>query len=124
MNSKEVSERFKELNNDNKITCTQEELNDFLMCGILLKFDKSYVTRNNDKIKVNVIKSKNLDFDIDFSEIIEQSEALAKEHHIYRIYCMSKRCYNNYKEQGLIITQNELDYFRYFQGELWLVNII
>lgn len=124
MNSKEALERFRELNKDNKILCTQEELQDFLLCGIVLKNGNNYVTRFNDKLDVKTIKSKSLDFDIDLSNIINTSTELAKEHNVFRIYCMSQRCYEIYKNLGLIITKNNVEYYQYFQNELWLVNII
>ena len=124
MNSREALERFNELNNNNKISCTEDELNNFLMCGLLLKNKNTYVTRNNTTIKIDLIKTKDQNFDINLSSLIVQAEQLAKENNIFRIYCMTEGCYNIYKEQGLIITKQDKEYYKYFEGELWLVNLI
>lgn len=124
MNSREALERFNELNENNKICCTQDELNNFLMCGLLLQNKSEYVTRSGTKIKIDLIKPKDLNFNINLSSLIVQAEQLAKQNNVHRIYCMSEGCYNNYKEQGLIITKQDKDYYKLFEGELWLVNII
>lgn len=124
MNSKETLERFRELNNNNEISCTEQELNSFLMCGILLKSKNSYITRMNVPIKINIVKPKTTTFNLDFTNIINTAEQLASENKIHRVYCMTSRCYNMYKEAGYIITKSNKEYFRIFENELWLVAII
>lgn len=124
MNSKEIRERFGELNKDNNILCTETELQEFLYSGLLFKTGKTYVTRDRQTIKIKTLKEPKYDFDIDFNNIITICEKKSKEHNIKRIYCMSQSCYNKYKEQGLITTKNSIDYYRLFENELWLVYII
>lgn len=123
MNSKDVSERFNELNKDSIITCIQKELDDFLFCGLLFKSGNKYVTRNNETIKVKVIKPKEIDFDIDLSDIIDECNKFAKENNEKKIFYMSKRCYNNYKQNNQIINKNNKEYYRCFNNDDWLVKI-
>ena len=124
MNSKEIRERFGEVNKNNNILCTETELQEFLYSGLLFKTGKTYVSRDRQSIKVKLIKDKNYDFDYDLSNLITICEDKCKEANIKRIYCMSQSCYNKYKEQGFIITKNSNDYYRLFENELWLVYII
>lgn len=124
MNSKEIRERFGEINKNNNILCTETELQEFLYSGLLFKTGKSYVTRDKQPIKIKLIKEKNYEFDYDFSSLITICETKCKEADIKRIYCMSESCYNKYKEQGRIINKNSNDYYRLFENELWLVYLI
>lgn len=124
MNSKEIRERFGEVNKNNNILCTETELQEFLYSGLLFKTGKSYVSRDRQPIKIKLIKQKCQEFDYDFNNLITICEEKCKEANIKRIYCMSQSCYNKYKEQGFIITKNSNDYYRLFENELWLVYII
>ena len=58
MNSKEVKDRFEELNKDNKLICTENELEEFLVCGLLFKSGDNYVTRSNVLVDVDIFKIK------------------------------------------------------------------
>lgn len=124
MNSKEIRERFGEVNKNNSILCTETELQEFLYSGLLFKTGKTYVSRDRQTIKVKLVKEPNYNFDIELSNLITICESKCKEANIKRIYCMSQSCYNKYKEQGFIITKNSNDYYRLFENELWLVYII
>ena len=124
MNSKEALERFRELKNNDLLLCTQEELNDFLLCGIVLNNNNKYTSRFNEELNIKIIKPKNMDFDLNLNNLLNNCSELAKQNNTYRIYCMSQRCYDIYKQLGLIINKSGKDYYRYFQEELWLVNII
>ena len=124
MNSKEIRERFGEVNKNNNILCTETELQEFLYSGLLFKTGKTYVSRDRQPIKIKLIKEKKYDFDYDFNNLITICESKCKEANIKRIYCMSQSCYNKYKEQGLIINKESRDYYRFFENELWLVYLI
>lgn len=124
MISKDIQTRFNELNNKNSIECSKNELEEFLYTGLLFKKNKGFVDRFNKPVKITVYEPKCLKFNIDLSGLIYECNKRCKENKINKIYCMSKTCYNNYKEQGLIITKNETDYFRLFDKELWLIYII
>lgn len=121
MTSKEIRQRFEELNKDDKILCTDRELEEFLLAGLLFKTGKSYVTRNQKKIKVQVLGTKTYNMSIDLRNLISVCEEKCASNNIKRIYCMSQSCYNNYKEKGLIITKGDSEYYRLFESELWLV---
>ena len=51
-------------------------------------------------------------------------EQIAKTENIKRIYCMSESTYNKYKEQQLIVTKSNIDYYRLYENELWRVYLI
>lgn len=121
MGSKDTLKRFEELNKNNTILCTENELQEFMVMGLLFKTGRSYVTRSQQKIKVNLIETKTYDFDLNFNNLISVCEEKSETEKIKRIYCMSQSCYNNYKEKGMIITQGSNEYYRLFEKELWLV---
>lgn len=124
MSSKSVYDKFKSLNVDNTLTCTEKELQEFMMYGILLQSGKNYITRDNKQINVDLIKTKELKFDINLQNIIYEAEKLHKETNFNKIYFMTSRCYNKCKQQGLIVNKNNRDYYRLFDKELWLIKII
>lgn len=124
MNSKELTEHFKNSIVDSKVVCTETELNEFLMYGLLFKNKNSYLTRTGEKLSVNVIKPKTYNFNINLSDLIYHCEQLAKQNKINKIYCMSDSLYKHYLQKGLIINQNGNEFFRIYDKELWLVNKI
>lgn len=124
MNSKDTYDMFNNLINDNKIVCTQSELEEFMIYGILFNSGDRYITRDKQIVDVKLIKEKHQNFDINFNNIIGICEQLAKENNTKRVYCMSQRCYDKYKEDGLIITYNNQEYYRLFDKEKWLVYVI
>ena len=115
---------FDNLIDDNNIKCTQTELDNFVLSGLLFKCNKGYLTKNKTLINVDIIKDINYNMNINLANILCDSIIKAKENNTNKIYCMTQRCYNNYKEQGLIINKNNKDYYRLFNNELWLVSII
>lgn len=121
MNSKDTYNRFQELNKDNKIKCTALELEDFLSSGLLFKSGKTYLNRNNQKIKIDLIETKTYNMSINLQNLISICEEKSKNKHIKRIYCISESCYNKYKEMGLIISKGSDEYYRFFESELWLL---
>lgn len=123
MNSKETIERFKELNKNNKLLCTQDELNDFLSCGVILEINKSYRTRSNEELKIKIIKTKINDFDINLQDVIINAEAFAEENKYKRIFCMTNKTFDDLKQKDCIIEKEDKFYYSFLQ-ELWLVNII
>ena len=124
LNSKEIYNRFIELNKYNHIECVEAELNEFLMSGLIFQSGKKYLSRDNKEIYVDLIKSKVSSFDLDLSSIISKCQTLASENNIKRVYCMSERCYNNYKENNLIVNIDNKDYYRYYNNEYWLVYVV
>lgn len=121
MSSRETLKRFEELNINNTIQCTEAELEEFMMMGLLFKTGRTYINRAQQKIKIDLLKPKIIDFDLDLNNIITICEEKAATEKIKRVYCMSQSCYNNYKEKGMIITQGSNEYYRLFEKELWLV---
>ena len=124
MSSKNVYEKFKELNKNNVITCTEQDLQEFIMYGLILQTGEDYVTRDNKKLNVDLIKNKELKFNLNFQNLIQVSNKIYKQQEIKKVYFMSSRCYNMYKQQGLIINKDNKEYYRLFDKDLWLVHIL
>lgn len=125
MSSKDVQNKFNEINNNNQISCTESEVEEFLMYGILFKTkDNKYLNKYNQEITVDLIKVKTQTFNLDLSNIISVCEELVKNDTNKKVYCMNERCYNKYNTEGLIIKHNNKEYYRMFDKELWLVNKI
>lgn len=124
MTGKEITEKLKELNQTSKITCTDTELQEYENYGLLIKNGDKYMTRFGKVISVDLIKTKSFRLTIDLSDLIANCEDIASKEHIKRIYCMNKETYDKYKEQELIVTKSDIDYYRLFENELWRVYLI
>ena len=124
MSSKNVYEKFKELNKNNVITCTEQDLQEFIMYGLILQTGEDYVTRDNKKLNVDLIKNKELKFNLNFQNLIQVSNEIYKQQRIKKVYFMSSRCYNKYKQEGLILNKDNKEYYRLFFFFLWLVYIL
>lgn len=124
MNGKEITSKLQELNTVNEITCTEVELGDYIKYGLLMQDGDKYINRYGKTICVNVLKTKNYRFSIDLSGIIHTCDEIALKEKINRIYCMTEKTFNKYKEQHLIITKSNINYYRLFENELWRVVIV
>lgn len=124
MNGKEIEQRFNQLLNNKKFTCTADEFDLFVNYGLLIKSGKKYVTRNNSKVNLDVIETKTYNMTINLSNIISNCEVLCKNANMKRIYCMTKELYDKYDKLGLILVKDNNLYYRLFENELWLVYII
>lgn len=124
MNGKELTEKLNELNQTNKLTCTDAELEEYMNYGLLFQSNDKFMNRNGKVIDVDIIKSKVYKFSIDLSGLICKCEEIAQTDKVKRIYCMSENTYNKYKNQQLIITKGDIEYYRLFENELWRVVIL
>lgn len=124
LRSKDIEERFKELSVNDKFICTQEEFNDFQNYGYLIPMGKAYLTRMGKKINVDVIKQKVNTMTINLSSVIKEAVDFAKENNYKKVYCMSEKTYTKYENDGYIIEKDNKKYYKYFEGEIWLVMII
>lgn len=124
MNNNDIQSYYKELNVDDKIVCTKSELNSFLLAGLLFETGNTYINRNFKPIQVDIIKNKELKFNIDLQELIISCEQKSKENNCKRIYCMSSKTFDHYKTLGLVVQKDNNDYYRLFDNELWLINLI
>lgn len=110
---------------DNILYCTKSELDEYLSYGILLPCgDKSYMTRTGQEIKIKEIKVKSSNFNFSLSDILSQCIELSQQTKHKRIYCMSQKQLEKYKQQSLIVEKDNNLFYRLFDKELWLVNII
>ena len=101
----------------------EQDIEEYLAYGLLFDCGKDkYVTRDNKPVSVTVVKPNKLD--INLQDIINKGQQLAEENNVKKIYFMNERCYNNYKDKGLIITKKGKDYYRLFNNDEWLVDII
>lgn len=122
MKTSEIYDRYKELCESGNFVCSQTELQNFMLCGLILETGKNkYILRNTNIKKITVLKDLNHAFDIDLRPLINID---LKEYGTNKVYYMSKETYNRYKELDLIINQKGNDYYRLFAGELWLVKIL
>lgn len=124
MSSKDIRLRFQELFNNDNVICTEQELNEFLSCGLIIKSKNKYYDRQNNIIKIDVIENPNNDFNINLKDVINSSIKLSKENNVKKIFCMSDKCFNQLSSEGYIITKDNKQYYRYFDKELWLINKI
>lgn len=115
MTSKDIQILFKELNINNEVHCSKNELKEFLLNGLLIESNNNYYDRLGNNVKVNFIKS--LNFNLNFQSLINEANKLKYK----KVYFMTSTCYNKYKQDGLIITKNNQDYYRFFDNDLWLV---
>lgn len=124
LKGKELTEKFNELNKVSKITCTEKELNEYVTYGLLIPVKDKYMTRTGNTITVDIIKSKSFRFNIDLSGLIVQCENIAHKEKIQRIYCMTQKTFDKYKEQQLIVEKHNILYYRLYENELWRVYIL
>lgn len=124
MSSKDIRLRFQEIFNSDNVICTEQELDEFLSCGLIIRSKNKYYDRQNNVVKINVIKNPNNDFNINLKDVINSSIKLSQENNIKRIFCMSNECFNQLNNEGYIITKNDKQYYRCFDKELWLINRI
>ena len=124
MSSKNVYDKFKDLSKDDKLVCTKKDLDEFILYGILLQSGGKYITRDNKFVEVDLIKTKQIGFDLNLRYILQQGNHVYKQTKHNKIYVMTEGCYKRYKEQGFIITKNNQDFYRMFDKELWLVCVI
>lgn len=124
MSSKDIRLRFQELFNNDNVICTEQELNEFLSCGLVIKSKNKYYDRQNNIIKIDVIENPNNNFNINLKDVINSSIKLSKENNVKKIFCMSDKCFNQLSSEGYIITKDNKQYYRYFDKELWLINKI
>lgn len=124
MESKYIEERFNNLITCDNFICTSEEFNDFQNYGYLIPAGNLYLTRMGKKVNVNIINQKASNMTINLTGIIYKGLEFADKHKYKRLYCMSEKTYIEYKHKGLIVEKNNNNYYRYFDGELWLVMII
>lgn len=122
MKTSEIYERYDELSKSDKFICSQSELQEFMLCGLVIEAGKNkYMLRNAGIRDITVLKDLNKNFDIDFRPLLDID---LKEYGTNKVYYMSKDTYNRYKEHNLIITQKGNEYYRFFTNELWLVKIL
>jgi len=124
LNGKELEQRFNQLLECDTFTCTSEEFDLFMNYGLLLKSGKSFVTRNNTKVNVQVIQQKVHTMSINLSGLISNCIEMCKVVDTNKIFCMSAKTLSKYEKQGLIIEKNNIKYYRLYNNELWAVYLI
>lgn len=122
MKTSDVYDRYKELCNNDKFICSQSELQEFMLYGLILETGKNkYVLRNTEKRDITVLKDLNHNFNLDLRQYINID---LSNYPTNKVYYMLKETYNKYKEQDLIISKGSNEYYRLFAGELWLIQIL
>lgn len=122
MKTSDVYDRYKELCNNDKFICSQSELQEFMLYGLILETGKNkYILRNTEKRDITVLKDLNYNFNLDLRQYINID---LSNYPTNKVYYMSKETYNKYKEQDLIISKGSNEYYRLFVGELWLIQIL
>lgn len=122
MKTSDIYDRYKELCNNDKFICSQSELQEFMLYGLILETGKNkYILRNTEKRDITVLKDLNHNFNLDLRQYINID---LSNYPTNKVYYMSKETYNKYKEQDLIISKGSNEYYRLFAGELWLIQIL
>lgn len=123
MSTGSVDVRFRELIGQENIICSKQDIEEFVAYGLLFDLgNNKYVTRDNRQLDISIIKPSQMN--INLTSIIQQGTQKAKEFGVSKIYFMSQRCYDKYKQDGLIISKKGNDYYRLFNNDEWLISII
>lgn len=120
--SKIIYSMYEESVKDNVLVCTQEELNNYNMCGLIRKSKGNYIDRNNRIITVDLVKPTT--FNINLQGLITKCDELSQKHNEKRIYCVSSKTYDKLKQQGFVITKNGLEFYRLYDKEFWLLYVL
>lgn len=113
------------INKESKIECTNNELKQYIDYGILTEIlDGKYISNTGKHIDVILIKSKEFRFTLNLATIMAYGNKFVEGDNIKRVYCMTKTTYDKYKQNNLIVTIDNKDYFRYFDKELWKILVI
>lgn len=113
------------INKESKIECTNNELKQYLDYGILTEIlDGKYISNTGKHIDVILLKSKEFRFTLNLATIMAYGNKFVEGDNIKRVYCMTKTTYDKYKQNNLIVTIDNKDYFRYFDKELWKILVI
>ena len=124
INSKDIKDRFDNLMNDTEMNCTEEELNHFMMCGLLISSNNKYLTRNGEEIKIKLLSNKVNSFNIKLNDLINNANTYAKENNEYKVFCMTEDVFNKYKKNDLIVEKDNKTYCITNSSELWLVYLV
>ena len=124
MYNKLVKERFKEIVESENKVCTELELQDFIKVGLIKEINGKLYSKNGIKYDIDIIYNDKHNMNINLSKLLNQCEQLAREFNTNKIYCMTKKTYNNYMEKGYIVNIKGNDYYKFFENEFWLVNMI
>lgn len=117
--TKQIYNKFNDSLKDNTLICSQKDLDEFTICGLVSKTHNKYIDKNNNTINIEIVKPMSLN--INLNNILCECEMLGSKHKENRIYCMSSKTYEYYKNKGYIILKNGIEFFRVFEKELWLV---
>lgn len=113
------------INKESKIECTNNELKQYLDYGILTEIlDGKYISNTGKHIDVILLNSKEFRFTLNLATIMAYGNKFVEGDNIKRVYCMTKTTYDKYKQNNLIVTIDNKDYFRYFDKELWKILVI
>lgn len=113
------------INKESKIECTNNELKQYIDYGILTEIlDGKYISNTGKHIDVILLKSKEFRFTLNLATIMAYGNKFVEGDNIKRVYCMTKTTYDKYKQNNLIVTIDNKEYFRYFDKELWKILVI
>ena len=115
-----IQDKFKESKVNSNLNCTKSELDEYLAYGLLLKQNNKYYDRELNEI--NIVQPSALN--INLQNILITGINISKSSYKKRVYCMTEKLYNKYKEMGYIINKEQKEYFRVYNNEEWLINII
>ena len=113
------------INKESKIECTNNELKQYIDYGILTEIlDGKYISNTGKHIDVILLNAKEFRFTLNLATIMAYGNKFVEGDNIKRVYCMTKTTYDKYKQNNLIVTIDNKDYFRYFDKELWKILVI
>ena len=117
--SKVIYDKFNSSIKDNVLVCTKEELEQYSIYGLINNVKGEYRDRNSNTLQIDMVKPQSLN--INLNNLINVCNDLSNKHKCTKIYCVSNKSYKKLKDSGYIIIKNNLEFFRMFDNELWLI---
>ena len=115
-----IQNDFQEKLNEDNLICSQKDLDNYLLYGVLLESNNNYYDKSGNLINVEIYKPKN--FNIDLTSLIYNVNNYIKYNKKdKKIFYMSVQLYEKYKEKKLIINKDGKEYYRLYDNDLWLI---
>lgn len=124
LQNKDIKQRFEDINKSGNFVCTDLELCEFIRNGCVVQIGNKFIDRSGKLINIDVIEDNNYRLTINLSSLIAQANELCEKHKCNKIYCMTAKLFDRYYKLGFIVQKGDVYYYRYYENELWLINIV
>lgn len=125
MQNSSVSKNYLDNIKDGTLVCTEADLSNYMELGFVFKTDDGvYVDRLFREINVTIIADKKFNMNINLSKLLEIADELVIDSNVNKVYFMTKKTYDLLKMRNLIISYKNIEYYRKYDNELWLIHIL